>query len=258
MTGASEISFYSFLAIYVLLIFILILMKVFRISSVNQLFFASIRMTVQLILAGYILTYLFGNPNKILISIYVFSMFGFGLYRILGKEKDYKADFCFAIGLSFSLMCFFIPLLFVLFITEQSFFNPQYTIPIFGMIIGNAMTGITLGMKTYKEQLRSQREQIDCLLMLGVHPRDILHPYLNSALESALMPTINSMISLGIISLPGMLTGQILSGTLPSTAVIYQIAIMIAICASVCLTVFGGLYFGQKTLYTKNLLIKKV
>ena len=63
------------------------------------------------------------------------------------------------------------------------------------------------------------------------------------------MPTLNSMVGMGIVSLPGMMTGQILSGTLPTTAILYQIAIMIAICTVVCLSVFGSLYFGYRTLY---------
>ena len=64
-----------------------------------------------------------------------------------------------------------------------------------------------------------------------------------------MLPTINSMIGMGIVSLPGMMTGQILSGTLPTTAILYQIAIMIAICTVVTAASFGSLYFGYKTLY---------
>jgi putative ABC transport system permease protein len=57
---------------------------------------------------------------------------------------------------------------------------------------------------------------------------------------------------MGIVALPGMMTGQILSGTLPTTAILYQIAIMIAICTVVCLSSFGALYFGHKTLYNER------
>jgi len=89
------------------------------------------------------------------------------------------------------------------------------------------------------------------LLNLGVAPQKILIPFVNNALETALLPTLNSMLGMGIISLPGMMTGQILSGTLPTTAILYQIAIMISICTAVCLTVFSSLYFGYKTLYNK-------
>ena len=77
-------------------------------------------------------------------------------------------------------------------------------------------------------------------------------PFANNALETALLPTLNRMLGMGIISLPGMMTGQILSGTSPTTAILYQIAIMVAITVAVCLTVFLALNFGYKTLYNKR------
>jgi putative ABC transport system permease protein len=111
------------------------------------------------------------------------------------------------------------------------------------------MTGVSLGIKTFMSHLSTDRNKIDTLLNLGVEPRKILLPYVNQALETALLPTLNSMLSMGIISLPGMMTGQILSGTLPLTAIMYQIAIMVAICTAVCLSVFLSLTFGYKSLY---------
>ena len=137
-------------------------------------------------------------------------------------------------------------------VVGKSIFNPQYTIPLAGMIMGNSMTGVTLGLKTFNENIRSQRTKIETLLNLGATPKKILLPYVNNAVETALLPTMNSMVGMGIVSLPGMMTGQILSGTLPTTAILYQISIMIAICTSVCLTVFCSLHFGYKTLYNSR------
>ena len=131
---------------------------------------------------------------------------------------------------------------------EKVSLTPKYTIPLAGMIIGNAMTGLSLGLKTFNENIKSQRNRIEALLNLGVTPNEILLPFANNALETALVPTLNRMLGMGIISLPGMMTGQILSGTPPTTAIMYQIAIMIAISAAVCLTVFCALTFGYKTL----------
>ena len=100
--------------------------------------------------------------------------------------------------------------------------------------------------------MNNQRNKIEALQNLGVTPRKILLPFVNNALETALLPTMNNMLGMGIISLPGMMTGQILSGTAPTTAIMYQIAIMIAICTAVCLTVFCSLNFGYKTLYNNR------
>jgi len=142
-----------------------------------------------------------------------------------------------------SIVCFFIMV-----VVGANLFNPQYTIPISGMIIGNALNGVSLGLRVFNENIKTQRSRIDALLNIGVTPQKILIPFVNQALETALLPTLNSMVGMGIISLPGMMTGQILSGTLPMTAILYQIAI----CAVTCLSVFCALYFGYKTLYNKR------
>jgi putative ABC transport system permease protein len=120
------------------------------------------------------------------------------------------------------------------------------------MIMGNAMTGVSLGLKTFNENVKTQRSKIDTLINIGVTPNKILIPFVNSALETAILPTLNSMLGMGIISLPGMMTGQILSGTMPMTAILYQISILIAISAVVCMAVFCSLYFGYRTLYNKR------
>ncbi|HEY4544033.1 MAG TPA: ABC transporter permease, partial [Tissierellaceae bacterium] len=96
------------------------------------------------------------------------------------------------------------------------------------------------------------RNRIDTLLNIGVTPKKILLPFVNQALETALLPTMNSMLGMGIVALPGMMTGQILSGTLPTTAILYQISITIVICTVVCLSVFGSLYLGYRTMYNEN------
>ena len=141
---------------------------------------------------------------------------------------------------------------FITAVVKVNFFNPQYTIPISGMIMGNAMTGVSLGLKTFTQNIKTERGKIDTLINLGVTPQKILTPFVNTSLETALLPTLNSMLGMGVISLPGMMTGQILSGTLPTTAILYQIAIIIAITAVTCVSVFCSLFFGYRTLYNKR------
>lgn len=123
------------------------------------------------------------------------------------------------------------------------------------MIVGNAMTGVSLGVTTFLQNTKSEKLRITTLINLGVAPKKVLVPFVNNALQTALIPTINSMVGMGIVFLPGMMTGQILSGTVPTTAILYQIAIMIAICTSVCLTTFFALNLGYKTLITDDLQI---
>ena len=141
---------------------------------------------------------------------------------------------------------------FVVLVVNENLGNPQYVIPISGMLMGNTMTGVSLGVKTFFKNLEDQSVRIETLQNMGVKPDQLFMPFVRQAMETAILPTINTMVGIGIVSLPGMMTGQILSGTLPTTAILYQIAIMIAICTTVCLATFGTLYFGYRTLYNER------
>lgn len=252
MQSVVELNLFNFGLVYLLLIVVLAIMKKAKISQTKLLILASIRMTVQLVLAGLILTYIFKNPHPIFTALYLCAMTAFAIHQVLSKNKGLNRNFKIAISASLTGAGLAMVLFFVGVIVNMNIFNPQYTIPLGGMIIGNAMTGVSLGIKTFMENLKMQRNRIESLLNLGVTPKKILLPFVNNALETALLPTLNSMLGMGIISLPGMMTGQILSGTLPTTAILYQIAIMIAICTAVCLVVFCSLYFGYRTLYNKR------
>jgi len=176
----------------------------------------------------------------------------FSIYTVLSRNHDINKKFKIVVGLSLSIIGLSVIFFFITVIIGVNIFNQQYIIPISGMIFGNAMTGVSLGLKTFNENIKIQKNKIDTLINIGVTPDRILSPFVNQALETAILPTLNSMIGMGIISLPGMMTGQILSGTLPTTAIMYQIAIIIAQCSVTCFVVFCSLYFGSKTLYNNK------
>ncbi len=256
MQGIVEIQIWQFALIYLLLLIVLFVMKKSRIDQTKLLVIASARMTVQLILAGLVLTYIIQNPHPLFTISYFLLMTGFAIARVLRKNKGINRGFQWAIGGSLFFSGLFVVVFFVYLVVGESVFNPQYMIPVSGMVVGNAMTGTTLGVKTFRESFSGQRARIEALLNIGAKPEKILLPFVNQAIETALLPTLNSMLGMGIIALPGMMTGQILSGTLPTTAILYQIAIMIAITTVVCLSVFGSLYFGYRTIYnSKNQII---
>lgn len=252
MSGAVKIGLIPFSLIYLLLLVVLIFMKAAKINQTKLLLLASLRMTVQLILTGYLLTYILENQNPLYTLLVLLVMAAFSVHRVLSGQKQLNRKFKLAVALSLSFSGVSVLAFFVCAVIGKSFFDAQYTIPLSGMIVGNAMTGVNLGLKTFLDNVQAQRKKINALLNLGAHPKAILTPIVNSALETALLPTLNSMLGMGIIFLPGMMTGQILSGTVPTTAILYQIAIMIAICASVCLSVFFSLHFGCRTLYNSR------
>jgi putative ABC transport system permease protein len=252
MKGAVSLSFLQFSLIYLLLIIVLLIMKKSKVNQTKLLLVASLRMSVQLVMVGYVLQYIFSNPKPMFTVIFLVIMIAFSVHRVISSRKDLNHNFKIAIGASLTFSGLFVLIFFVTIVVNKSIFNPQYTIPLAGMIIGNAMTGINIAIKTFMDAISKEQNKINTLLNLGVDPKAILKPFANNALETALIPTLNSMLGMGIIFLPGMMTGQILSGTLPTTAIMYQIAIMIAICTSVCITVFLSLNLGYKSLYNNR------
>lgn len=252
MNNIAEINIGRFLLIYLLLLLILLIMKKYKISQTKLVFLSSVQMTVQLVLAGFLLTYIFKNPKPIYTIIYILIMMVFATHRVLSKNSELNFKFKLYIVGSLVFSCVGIIIFFIIGIVNQSIFNPQYTIPISGMVFGNVMTGLNLGLKTFRENLYSEKGKLEALLNFGASPSNILSPIVFQSFETALLPTLNAMVGMGIVSLPGMMTGQILSGTLPNTAILYQISIMIAITTVVCLSVFSSLYFGHKTLYNKD------
>jgi len=255
MNNIVQLNIWQFSLIYLLLIVITVVMKIAKVKQMRLLLVASLRMTVQLVIAGLVLTYIFENQHPLFTVAYIVAMILFATYRILNRCKALNRRFKWIIAGSLTLSGLFILSFFILAVVREDIFNPQYTIPIGGMIIGNSMTGIILGLSSFTQTVKDRRSQIDTLINMGVHPKKVLLPFANQALETALLPTLNNMLGLGIISLPGMMTGQILSGTLPMTAIMYQIAIMIAICAAVCITTFASLFLGYQTLYNHDMQI---
>ena len=131
-------------------------------------------------------------------------------------------------------------------------YDPRYFIPIAGMLIGNSMTGISLGISTLIKGMTTQKDKVETALMLGATPKQASKEFIDSAFDSAILPTINSMLGMGIIFLPCIMTGQILSGTSPVVAIRYQIAIMLGILGSVSFTTILSLSLGYKTFFNSN------
>lgn len=247
-----EISLSRFFLIYALLLLVLFVMKKCRMNQTKLLLVASIKMTIQLVIAGLLLEYIFKTNNPFFTLLYFAVMTVFTVHRILSKSAWLNKKFKRITILSVSISTFFVIGFFIMAVAGQKLWNPQYIIPIGGMILGNTMTAMTLGLKAFRDTLEGQRGKINALLCVGAPAQNILLPCVRQALETATVPTLNSMLGMGIVHLPGMMTGQILAGAIPFTAILYQIAIMIAICAANVLSCFIALYFGYQTLFDKQ------
>jgi putative ABC transport system permease protein len=125
-------------------------------------------------------------------------------------------------------------------IKPTPWWSPQFSLPLFGMILGSTMTGVSLGLDTLHTALHRERHAIEAKLLLGGTRWEAVSPALQRAVRSGFTPIINSMAATGVVSLPGMMTGQILAGVDPQDAVKYQILITLLIGGATGLGVLGA------------------
>ena len=134
-------------------------------------------------------------------------------------------------------------------IRVDPWFDPQYAIPLLGMVLGNTLSGISLSLDRFVESLVQRRAAVETVLALGGTRWEAAHEHISDALRVGMIPTINSMLIMGIVSLPGMMTGQILAGADPADAVRYQIVIMFMIASAAALGAYGVVLFAYHRLF---------
>ncbi len=130
-----------------------------------------------------------------------------------------------------------------------SWYQPQYTIPLVGMILGNSLNAISLGMGRLSDELTRRRGEVETTLALGGTRWEAARDAVRTAIRTGLTPILNTMMVVGLVSLPGMMTGQILSGVDPLNAVKYQIVIMFLIAAATSLGLVSSVLFGYRRLF---------
>jgi putative ABC transport system permease protein len=124
-------------------------------------------------------------------------------------------------------------------VRAEPWYRPQYAIPLLGMILGNTLNGISLGLDRLGSELDARRDQVEAQLALGATRWEAARGPVREAVRTGMVPILNSMMIVGIVSLPGMMTGQLLSGVDPFEAVKYQIVIMILIAAATAIGTVG-------------------
>ncbi len=249
-----DIGFWQLASAYVFIGLLLFIVRARGINREKEIIIASVRMTIQLVLVGYLLAYVFENNHPLWTIIMLAIMVTFAIFNIYKRVRvpltlrvKRIIAFAMASGTLFSLVYFLLVVLRV-----YPWYDSRYFIPIAGMIIGNSMTGIALGVNHLVEGIHKQWATIEGSLMLGATPQMAVKDIVNDAFDSALLPTINSMVGMGIVFLPGMMTGQILSGVSPVTAIQYQIAIMLGIVGSVALTVILFVHYGYQAYFNSR------
>ena len=128
-------------------------------------------------------------------------------------------------------------------------FSSRYIIPLEGMILGNLLKCNIIGIDRFFSEVRKRKDEYILYVSLGANHNEALKPFWNSAYRAAVKPQLAALSTMGLVALPGMMTGQMLGGSDPVEAVKYQILIMLAIFASASFSVFLNLYYSKKIVF---------
>jgi len=212
-----------------------------------KILWASLRMVVQLLAMGYLLHFVFAIKSPLPVLAILLVMGGFSLQVMGGHVKQKMPHFYRVVSCAIFIGCGGATFLFCSVIVGNTpWWDPRYLIPMAGMIIGNSMNGASLAAERLCSEMSGRREEMEAALCLGASSRQAAEAALGQAFRAALMTNVNNMAAMGVVMLPGMMTGQILAGIEPVVAVRYQIAIMCAITGSVSVTSYLILILGYR------------
>lgn len=208
-----------------------------QLGLTGQLIIATLRTIAQLVGVGYLLDFIFALNNPLAVGLIILAMVTIAALAAK-KQINQKLGNILPIlwgGIltsTLAVLCY----VNLVIIQPPDWYSPQYVIPIAGMILGNAMNGASLAGERLVSTVKQQRLDLETHLSLGATPAQALSTYRRQAVRTALIPTLNQMMIVGIVNLPGMMTGQILSGVAPLDAVSYQILIMFMVATANLLT----------------------
>lgn len=222
-----------------------------QIGQEGQMLWSSVRMVAQLFGVGYLLHLVFSIRSPLAVLAILLVMGCLSLQVIGSRIRRKMPHFYRVLGTAMLIGCGGVTFVFCgLVVGYSPWYDPRYLIPLAGMIIGNSMNGASLAAERLAAEIRERREEVETAICLGATARQASLTAVRLAFQAALMPTMNTMAAMGIVSIPGMMTGQILSGTEPVIAVRYQIAIMCAITGAVAITSYLIVLLGYRHYFT--------
>lgn len=235
-----------------LILLLALLSRRMQLGLESQLLISATRTVVQLLLIGMVLQTLFSHVNLLWITaIAMVMLLAAGREVMARQQRRFSGGWGFGMGTTAMFVSSFTVTILALItiIGTDPWYTPQYAVPLLGMLLGNTMSGIALGLDRLTQTTWQQRAVIEQRLMLGATRVEAIAEIRREAMRSGMMPMINAMAAAGLVSLPGMMTGQILAGSPPIEAVKYQILIMFLITAGTGFGVSTALWMASRRLF---------
>lgn len=232
------------------LVFVSLLFSYFqKLKLEKETIISVIRAIIQLIAVGYILNYIFGLKNPIFTTLFVLIMTFNAAYNAAKRGK----------GIKNGLLISFVSILTgagvtlaVLVCSGAIKYTPNQIIPISGMIISNAMVALGLCYRQITADFKSRRDEVETKLSLGADVLPSSIDIIRDSIRTGMIPTIDSAKTLGIVSLPGMMTGLILAGASPLQAIRYQIMVTFMLLSTTAISSFMACYLSYRHFFNKR------
>lgn len=222
-----------------------------RTRLTGSLVVGAFRTVLQLVLVGYVLVYVFALDRWWAVLAVLLVMLA-----VAGREAVRRQDArplrLYGITGAALLVGSGLTLWYVsaVVVRVEPWYNPRYVIPLFGMIVGNAMNAAALAAERLAGEMAGQSAEIEAYLALGATSARAAREPVRRALRAALIPTVNSLMVVGVVALPGMMTGQILAGVSPLLAVRYQVVVMFMLASAVTATAVIVALWHRRSFFT--------
>jgi len=239
MSGVVDLSFWE-LGLALLLVAVVIVISARQALGLERdLLIGAVRTVIQLYLVGLILAAVFTAARWYWVLLILFVMVGVATHAAVSRlAKPIPGMYWIAAAALSISTAATLSYVIGLVARPQPWWEPQYLIPIAGMILGTSMTSAALAGDRLQADLAARREEVEARLALGFSGREAVQPLVRASLRASMIPTVNGMMTVGLVQLPGMMTGQILAGSSPLVAVRYQIVV---VCMQAVATAIGSL-----------------
>jgi putative ABC transport system permease protein len=208
---------------------------------------AILRMVVQVAAIGLVLKFVFAQSSPLWTAAVATLMLLLAGYELLQRQqRRFKGWWIWGLGNASLLFAGGVATLYALLIVigPQPWYAPQFLLPILALVLGSMLTSTSLVLHTLTDDIERERAAIEARIAQGGTRFQAFAPVLRRALSAATQPLLNSMSLAGMVSLPGLMTGQILAGADPISAAKYQIALMLVLGGAGGLAAFAAAVGG--------------
>jgi putative ABC transport system permease protein len=249
MNSGTTLSTSSLLMVSSLVLVSLLFSYFQKLKLEKEIIISVARAVVQLIMVGYLLAYIFGQESPAFTTLLLTFMTFNAAYNAAKRGKNIRngllISFCsIAVGTSITLI--------VLLFSGAIRYEPFQIIPVSGMIISNAMVALGLCYKQLEANFINRKEEVETKLSLGADILPSSIEIIRDSIRTGMLPTIDSAKTLGIVSLPGMMTGLILAGVSPLDAIRYQIMVTFMLLATTAISSFLACYLAYCTFFNSR------